>query len=57
MNQKIANNMYKFTLYNIYTLIRGKNTNIQVVELGKSHGLWAVFLRNLATGITPVHDT
>ena len=22
MNQKIANNMYKFTLYNIYTLIR-----------------------------------
>ena len=57
MNQKIANNMYKFTLYNICTLIRGKNTNIQVVELGKSHGLWAVFLRNLATGITPVHDT
>ena len=39
MNQKIANNMYKFTLYNIYTLIRGKNTNIKVVELGKSHGL------------------
>ena len=24
MNQKIANNMYKFTLYNIYTLIREK---------------------------------
>ena len=24
MNQKIANNMYKFTLYNIYTLIRGE---------------------------------
>ena len=24
MNQKIANNMYKFTLLNIYTLIRGK---------------------------------
>ena len=39
MNQKIANNMYKFTLYNIYTLIREKNTNIKVVELGKSHGL------------------
>ena len=31
MNQKIANNMYKFTLYNIYTLIREKNTNIKVV--------------------------
>ena len=39
MNQKIAKNMYKFTLYNIYTLIRGKHTNIQVVVLGKSHGL------------------
>ena len=39
MNQKIANNMYKFTLYNIYTLNKGKNTNIEVVELGKSHGL------------------
>ena len=39
MNQKIANNMYKFTLYNIYTLIRGGNTNIQVVVLGKLHGL------------------
>ena len=38
MNQKIANNMYKFTLYNIYTLIRG-DTNIQVIVLGKSHGL------------------
>ena len=24
MNQKIANNMYKFTLYNIYTLISEK---------------------------------
>ena len=34
MNQKIANNMYKFTLYNIlYTLIREENTNIKVVEL------------------------
>ena len=49
MNQKIANNMYKY--------VRGKNTNIQVVELGKSHGLWDVFLRNLAKGITPVNDT
>ena len=39
MNQKIANNMYKFTLCNIYTLIRGENTDIQVVVLGKSHGL------------------
>ena len=40
MNQKIANNMYKFTLYNIIIHInKGKNTNIQVVELGKSHGL------------------
>ena len=39
MNQKIANNMYKFTLYNIYTLIRGENTNTQVVVLGKPHGL------------------
>ena len=40
MNQKIANNIYKFTLYNIYTLIRGKNTNTTVVELGKSQGLY-----------------
>ena len=39
MNQKIANNnMYKFTLYNIY-INKGENTNIQVVVLGKSHGL------------------
>ena len=37
--------MYKFTLYNIYTLIRGKNTNIQVVVLGKSHGLGAYYVR------------
>ena len=34
MIQKIANK-----IYNIYTLIREKNTNIQVVVLGKSHGL------------------
>ena len=30
MNQKIANNMYKFTLYNIYTLIR---ENIVIYKL------------------------
>ena len=39
MNQKIANNMYKFTLYNYIHINKGKNSNIQAVELGKSHGL------------------
>ena len=41
MNQKIANNTYKFTLYNIYTLIRKKNTNIKVVKLGNRMAYWA----------------
>ena len=32
-------NMYKFTLYNYIHINKGTNSNIQVVELGKSHGL------------------
>ena len=39
MNQKIANNTYKFTLYNIY-IDKEKNTNIKVVKLGNRMAYW-----------------